>query len=277
MIEHFKNKRFLSFLYLLTGSFIVFIIFYLLSNKTGTLKLNPILNKVYSYTLVKTSEHNFTYQSVAHKIHDTVHINFSMQSIRNLDSTFICRLTFQDFLWNGKVNYHRDSLHSMSTNVLINDSGMVEDVQDMNDLLQDIEKDSATGKYLVGVIPDHISENAVKDLLNKIFSVVPAQKVKVNDTWIRNIILITKAPVNISNFNVMDRRNGDTAVIAIQSNVSARQSPGDNPYMKGTQKGTALISYSTGMPFLYETQSEIVTTTNYYDVGNTERFVVRLR
>jgi len=144
----------------------------------------------------------------------------------------------------------------------------------MNAILQDIENDSATGKYLNGVIPDQASETAITDLLTRIFSVIPAKRIKPQDTWITNITLNTKHPINFSNYNVLTSRNDDTAAIEIQSNIFARPSPGDDFYIKGNQKGEALINYQTGIPFSYKTQSEIVTTTSHYDIKNTENFIL---
>src|SRR5665213_1296888 len=118
-----------------------------------------------------------------------------------------------------KVNYRRDSLHALSTNVVLSDSGKVVLIQEMSGLLQDIENDSATGKYLKGVIPDEVSESAITDMLNRIFSMIPSKRVKPMDTWITNITLATNHPVNLSNFNVLKTLNGDTAAIEIQSNI----------------------------------------------------------
>ncbi|MEO8961772.1 MAG: DUF6263 family protein [Ginsengibacter sp.] len=159
---------------------------------------------------------------------------------------------------------------------MFSNKGQVEYVQEMNEIIQDIENDSATGKYLSGVIPDQISQDAVTDMLNRIFSVIPAKEIAARDTWISNITLITNHPVNISNFNVLKSRNGDTSVIEIQSNVFARRSPGEEPYLQGNQKGSASVSYSTGMPFLYQAQSEIVTTTDVYDVKQVEKFLLKM-
>jgi hypothetical protein len=141
-------------------------------------------------------------------------------------------------------------------------------------ILQDIENDSGTGKYLNGVIPDQVSETAITDLLTRIFSVIPAKKVKTQDRWISNITLNTKHPINFSNYNVLTSQNGDTAVIEIQSNIFARRSPVDEFYIKGNQNGKALIQYQTGIPFSYRTEYEIITNTSYYDIKNTENFIL---
>ncbi len=70
--------------------------------------------------------------------------------------------------------------------------------------------------------------------------------------------------------------NGDTATIEIQSNFFERRSPGDEAYINGKGKGVALVNYSTGIPFLYKTESEVVTTTSYYDIKDIQNFTLKL-
>jgi hypothetical protein len=271
-----KIKKFIKILYLSEVCFIGLAACHLAGNKNGELKFNPVLNKVYHFLLTKYSIKSWSYHSKQFKIYDSVYIGFSLQKINGTDTSATCRLTLNKFIWKGrfKVNYIRDSAHSISTNVVLSDRGKVENVQDMNEILRDIEKDSAAERNLSGVIPNQISESAIADMLNRIFSVIPAKTAKVNDTWISNITLITGHPVSISNFNVLKSHNLDTAAIEIQSNVFARPSPGDEPYIQGNQKGIAFIIFSTGIPYLYKIQSEIVTTTNYYDIKETENFTL---
>ena len=246
----------------------------LFGNRNEKLKFNPALNKVDHFSLIKYHTKSWVYQSVPFKIYDTVYISFSLQNIHKTDTSDTCKFTLEGFVWKGKfkVDYHRDSLHALSANVVLSDSGKVESVQGMSDILQDIESDSATGKYLSGVIPDQVSSSAITDMLTRIFSVIPAKKVEPKDTWVTNLTLNTKHPVNFSNYNVLKSRNGDTAAIEIQSNIFASRSPGDVFYIKGNQNGGAFINYKTGIPYWYKTQSEIVTTTNYYDIKEVEKF-----
>ena len=245
-------------------------------HKNDKLIFNPPLNKVYHFSLTKYSAQSWTNQSVPWNISDTVYLNFSLENISRTDTSDTCIFTLERFIWKGKfkVDYDRDSLHALSTIIVLSDSGKVLSVQSMNFILQDIENDSATGKYLSGVIPDHVSETAITDMLTRIFSVIPAKKVKPQDGWITNITLNTKHPINFSNYNLLNSRNGDTTAIEIQSNIFARLSPGDEFYIKGNQNGEALIDYKTGIPFSYKTESEIVTTTSYYDITNTENFIL---
>lgn len=245
--------------------------------ENGKLKFDPVLNKVYHFSLAKYSVKSWTYQSIPVRIPDTVYMNFSLQNIERTDSSITCRLTLNTFIWPGniKVNYKKDSLHALSTLVVLSDSGKVKYVHNTNEIFQDILNDSATGKYLKGIIPDQISVDAITDMLNRIFSVIPVKKVRAGDNWVSDICLITNHTVNISNFNVLKNLNGDTATVEIQSNIIAIPSPGADPYIQGNQKGSAVVSYSTGIPFWYSTQSEIVTTTSYYDITQEETFILK--
>ena len=247
-------------------------------NENRKLKFNPVLNKIYHFSLTKYSVKSWTYQSISYKMPDTVYINFSLQNIQNTDSSVTCKFVLNQFIWKAKhsVNYKRDSLNALSILVVLSDSGKVIYVQNTDEMLNDIKKDSGTGKYLNGLIPDQISGSAITDMLNRIFSIIPARKVVPRDTWVSDFTLITNHPVGISNFNVLKSHNGDTAKIKIQSHAFARPSPGYDPYIQGNQTGSALVSYSTGIPFWYSTQSDIVTTTNYYDINQAEKFILKL-
>jgi len=246
------------------------------NNKIKKLKLNPVLNKMYNYSLTKTSSIQWNYNGTAHTKYDTILLNFSMQKINNSGVFITYKVPYNHFRWNNEVNYVRDSVHSKPVMVLMNDSGTVMQVLHADELLQDIEKDSATQNYVTGVLPDYISENGIKDLFNKIFAVLPVKSVNENDTWVRNKIMIAKAPIYVSNLYVFKSLSNDSATINIQSFVSARQSTGDVTYLKGDENGYVIVSYSTGMPFLFETQSDVITTTGYYDIKSNEHIVVRL-
>jgi hypothetical protein len=275
--EHFKNSmKLMPHLLMCLNCFVVFIGCNFSNNKTGVMKLKPIINKIYKYSILKTSKIQWTYNGTAHTKYDTVVLNFSMQKTNKAGSLISYNVTYNRFRWNTQVNYSRDLLHAKPVTVLMNDSGTVVQVLNTDELLQDIEKDSITQSYVSGVLPDYISENGVKDLFNKIFAVLPVKKINENDTWVRNKIMIAKAPVFLSNLYTLKTHTNDSATINIQSIISARQSAGDVTYLKGDENGYAILSYSTGMPFLFETQSDVVTTTNYYDIKNNEHIVVRL-
>ncbi|MDQ2864222.1 MAG: DUF6263 family protein [Bacteroidota bacterium] len=241
------------------------------------MKLHPALNKVYNYSLIKTLITEWTYNDTAHTKYDTLRLNFSMQATGNDDSTVTFRVIYNNFKWNSQVNYVRDSSYAKPINIVLNDSGSVEQVLNTDALLQDIVNDGSTKYYVHGALPDYISVNGVKDMFNKIFAILPVKKVGENDTWVRNHVMIAKAPVNISNVYALEHLRNDTATIHIQSFVSERQSEGDVTFLKGNVDGYAMINTFTGMPFLYDIRSDIVTTTNYYYIKANEHIVVTLK
>jgi len=259
--HRYRIKNLPKTLCLLLSCVVVLISCNLSGNKNGKLKFNPVLNKVYHFSLTKYSVKSWTYQSIPCKIPDTVYLDFSLLATRNTDTSVTCSLKWNRFTWGGThaVNYIRDSLRALSTTAVLSDSGKVIYVQDMSNVLLDIESDGTTGKYLSGVIPDQLSQDAVTDMLNRIFSVIPAKQVKPGDSWIRDITLITNHPVEMSNFNMLKSLNSDTAEIEMQSHFFARQSVGYDPYIQGNLTGTAIISHATGIPYSYKTQSETAT------------------
>ena len=270
----YRPKKYIQICCLAAISTVVLLSCKGVGNKNGELKFNPTLNKVYHFSLTKYASKSWTYQSIPSKISDTVYLNFSLQNIHTTGTSDTCKFILNSFVWKGKfiVNYQRDSLHALPMKMVVSDSGKVKWIQNMNDLLQDIINDSATGKYLNGVIPDQVSETAITDMLTRIFSMIPAKKIVPQDTWITNITLTTKHPINFSNYNLLKSLNGDTATITIQSNIFASRSPGDEFYINGKQNGEVLINYQTGIPYWYKTQSETITTTSVYDIKETETF-----
>lgn len=247
-------------------------------NENKSLEFNPVLNKVYHFSVAKYSVKSWTYQSIASKIYDTVFLNFKLRNIHSTDSAVTCKLEWNRFIWIGKskVNYIRDSIHALSSEVVMTNHGKVKYLDGMQDIIADVEKDSNTGKYLSGVIPDQISNDAIADMLNQIFSVIPERAVNGNNTWVTNITLVTNHPVSISNFNVLKSLDNDTATVEFKSNIFARPSPGADPYIHGSQEGKAYIRYATGVPYLYEARSEAITTTNYYDVKNIQNLILKM-
>ena len=271
-------------------------------------RFDPPFRKEYRYSLTITSASlirryvNDVLTDTANKeINDSVRLDFSVKNIYDMDSILICKLTFHDFkkkiprvtpLAMAARGGHRglayinpfaffDSVgyfvHGRSVQLIIDRRGTVKRVDGIDDLIERIAKGSSRTEHQVRrVLADYISDNALKDMLNRIFTVVPQATVQQAERWVRNVTLVTKAPVKISNLYTLTQRSGDTAFINIESIVSAAQSEGGSVYMKGKQTGHAHVSYSTGMPSEYETSWETVTTmTNHlYDVVNKEHFLL---
>jgi hypothetical protein len=304
---HLKQE--IIILFLLTGFFLTLAGCQYLESKNKHFKLNPPLKKIYKYSSIKTSEHNNKYPAsdspdfFPNRNLDTFKLNFSLESIASHDSIINYKLTFIDFYINKNKKPFKiilknadpsqqffskdpfvlyDSIGSIirgkSVEVIINYRGIVKQVTGVDELVKYIAGTSSENEnHVKTMVSDYLSANALKDLLNRFLSAVPGLKVKEGDKWVRNVTLVTKAPVKLSNLYVFDQQNNDTASVSIQSIISAEQSEGGTVYMKGKGKGIATINYSTGMPYLFETRSETETTTTekQYEYINKEHFLVK--
>ncbi|MBE7173855.1 MAG: hypothetical protein INR73_24995 [Williamsia sp.] len=268
-------------------------------------RFDPPFRKEYRYALTITSASlirryvNDVLTDTANKnITDSIRLDFTVKNIYDMDSILICKLTFHDFrkkipqirariigLPNGEQFVHSNPfalfdsvgyyIRGRSIQLVINRKGIVKRVDGIEDLIDRIAKGSHNQtSHVRRILSDYISENAMKDMLNRIFTVVPQATVQQAERWVRNVTLVTKAPVKISNLYTLTERSGDTAFIDIESIVSATQSEGGSVYMKGKQTGHAQVSYMSGMPIDYETSWETITsvTSHLYDVVNKEHF-----
>jgi hypothetical protein len=266
-------------------------------SKSNTFKLDPVAGEVYSYSITKTSSQEFTYQNVANQIFDTVLLDIGLERMKsNGDTITTCKLTFNNLkiiphpikvsiIGNTKMEPYNlfavldsicDALHGLSVQVDITPDGNVATVHGMDELVTNISHNSKIDVNTVTrLLEDHVSVNAITDLLNRMLSIPRNQEVKVSDSWVEKIILITKAPIKLSNIYTVKNLTGDSVDIDIQSAVSTEREEGGNVYVKGKSTGEAILSYKTGMPYQYHTSMETITTTSYYDVVYKEHFTVK--
>jgi len=66
------------------------------NSKRNTFKLNPVPGEVYNYSITKTSSQEWTYQNVANKFFDTIHLDIGLQGMKNNDDTITYKLTFNN-------------------------------------------------------------------------------------------------------------------------------------------------------------------------------------
>ncbi len=267
------------------------------------LMFNPVFQRAYHYTLSITSSTSQTPMPgnvAGFQTYDTIGMDFTLKNIYYTDTSVVCKLIFDNFrkkrpggitvffnMPSGKRPFFRDPysifdsmgtyIHGLSVQVVVSKKGVVKEVAGVGDLMEDIARAGNRNERDVRVwMRDFVGAFAISDLLNRVFSVIPEAPVKQDDRWVRNITLETKAPVKISNLNTFQQRRGDTVFVNIESIVSAEQSDGGTVYMKGKQSGHATVNYSSGMPTLYETSSETVTTTSHqYQIIHKEHFLLQ--
>ena len=234
------------------------------------------MNKVYNYSLTKTKILKWKYAGEDKEKIDKVRVIFSMKNVLRSDTTSLYEITYRTFGWRDLINYNRDSLHSTPICLVMDERGLVQNARNSNLLYDDIANDSATKPYVAGILKDYVSEKALTDIFNKIFAVLPVKKVKEQDRWVTDISTTNNAPIHFSNVFLLDKSNDDTAIIKIESIISARQSPGDEYYLNGSQHGQSILHAPTGMPFIYDVHLEKIVKTTGGDIKETEHTILEL-
>lgn len=223
---------------------IVFITVIGCKSKEKTFKVNPPPDKIYRYSIIKSLSNEWTYKNAFHKIEDTIKLNIGLQSIKTegdsinfkliFDSVKILlhpvKATFINPTNNSKiVSYSSpivlDSLcnylKGLSVLVTITADLNVLEVNGIDDIINKISNGTKGDSFIIKrMLSDYVSVEAIKDLLNRILSIPQDKKVTVLDSWVKNIILITKAPVKLSNIYTVSERIADSAFINIQSIAS---------------------------------------------------------
>ena len=269
------------------------------NSKSKTFKLDPVPGEVYNYSIIKTSIQEWTYEGIANKTFDTVYLHIGLQRMNNNGDTITYKLTFNNLIIvphplkitiiNSDITNIKpynlfavsdsicNSLKGLSVQVNITADGTVTAVHGIDDLVANISNTSKLeANTIKRMLADYVSINAITDLLNRILSIPRDKEVKVLDSWVENITLITKAPVKLSNMYTLKKLTGDSAYVEIQSIAStATTTKGDNVYLKGKLNGEAILSYTFGMPYQYDTDLETITTTTQYDVLYKEHFTIK--
>jgi hypothetical protein len=125
-------------------------------------------------------------------------------------------------------------------------------------------------------LQEYVGEKIIKDDLNELFSIAPNHNEKTGDSWVRNIMLINKAPVKLSNMYTIKEIKDDSVYLTLNSVVSARAAENATPFMEGN--GTGKITAGTnGIPYAYYIKTETKTTTNSTNYFKTEIFSATIK
>jgi hypothetical protein len=151
----------------------------------------------------------------------------------------------------------------LSVQVWIDNHGLVRRVEGVDRIIDSLAKRYPGTRSIVrAYLEDYISSAAIKDELNPLFAFVPARTKLAGQSWVVDLMLMSKAPVQLSNIYTMEKLAGDTAFLSVSSIISARQGEQGRVYMKGRLSGNIVTSYSTGIPYQYQTTDETITTTD---------------
>ena len=192
-------------------------------------------------------------------------IEFTVDRI-NFSLSHMIDMAFQQKLFGLLTGY--------SAMVVISSSGSVSSVTIRSGMIDSMSKAmKETRTTIREMIGDYLSENAIKDYFNRILTAIPDKETIRDSIWSNTIVLETKAPVKVSTLYKLLGAAKDTLALGLNSVVSGRQSEGGNIYLKGEQTGREALSYSTGVPYHYETTAQTNYSAGAYDVKLREHFL----
>ena len=92
------NCYFKNFIKLLSYACFYFVYSFTLSgcnfyDGNSKLKLHPAVNKVYNYSLIKTSSAELPYNGITHTKYDTIRLDFSCKSLANTTALLLSALS----------------------------------------------------------------------------------------------------------------------------------------------------------------------------------------
>ena len=244
--------------------------------KRSGIGLDPDTQERYEFHLLKKIVTRWQRQ----ERRESEELEFAVENIKKIGNLNILKVTFTNSTFEPELKtINQDSLkevlRSCPYEVTIDNKGFVTDVKGENKLIMEMRKVFTVDPYVIkSFVSNHIGTHSVKDIFTRMFSSVPARKVKLKDRWVNNVLLSSRAPIKMSSQFSFESMKGDSVFITIKAIVSAEQSPGGHVYMKGEQDGSVICSYRTWMPYFFKIESSTVTTTNYYKITTNEDFQI---
>jgi Family of unknown function (DUF6263) len=252
---------------------------------------NPKPDVLYKLSVKRINHQQRTYKDILQQVVDSSEIDYSFQLLHKTDSAFLLRLVFDNFrihnnmftvntgieninpealknnpllLWNYLLHFAK----GQSVTVWMNRKGRPIQVNGIERLVDSVTSLSENDKRTVrSYLKDYISKAAIMDELNQLFCFIPGRTKSVGQSWVENIMLVTKAPVKWSTDFTLQSVKNDTVIINCNSFISAKQGgETGRTYMKGKLTGTIVADYSTGLPWCWNAKSETVSSTDIYDI-----------
>jgi hypothetical protein len=146
-----------------------------------------------------------------------------------------------------------------SFNVDIEPWGEARQVEGFDKITENVSKATGIGRGEVKqYLRDYISDVAIQDMLNQLFFFLPGKKIQQGDSWVKNVVLVTKSPVKYSHKITVDSLK-HKVYLSLQSIVSARVSDDIPPYAEGELTGKIVAWPHTGLVDYIETTEQITT------------------
>lgn len=252
------------------------------SIRDENIRLNPGIDSIYHFS-VKTSEQNShsgkptvkrsDFKIAFRPVNDTIY-DFTFQ-FTSIDTSLLTYLDEADSLrrriTKGSEAAHRlkysqvydearhDVFHGRirSNGVILSVKGFDEMKKRISRLLKLDQRD------VYSMLHGEAGDELVEQLLNMVLLIIPGKKIMLKDTWVRNETINTRAPVKNSHLITYSSMIGDTAVMDVQTVVSAKTGDEGSVYKLGKGTGEWKIDRNTGLPYEWNSQQLTEYRTNH--------------
>lgn len=264
-------------------------------DKNTTLAFNPQLDSLYHLTATTVESGEWLGRTNS----NSKTLDFSLACVKKEDSISTIRLVFKKITLttsNTKIviekivgnpmmeDYFRfrDSLLRMAEGqsllITCDQKGQVLTVAGF-DKIVDRVTDSMRGerRTINGILRGVIGNKETEDLIRQSLFFLSGRNIKTGDNWVSNITLIAKAPVKYSNMIIVKEIKGDSVFLDIKTIVSAKTGEEGVVYAQGKQEGNAVVSLTTGIPYIISLNETTVTKTDHYEITQQRKFSVRIK
>ncbi|MBS1916829.1 MAG: hypothetical protein JST87_11170 [Bacteroidetes bacterium] len=267
---------------------------------------SPEQGKKYLVSVKKENKSSWFYQKPQQRS-DSVQLDMQLELIQTKDSLYQLALTFinyqikeQVFLThiNAKNNtltivkadtvfsnatgkddimhlnyYLLKQTKGLSLKVWMSIKGEVIKVDGFDEIADSITRSSGYDRKDVGyILKEYVGEKTMTDYLNELFCIAPDYYEKAGDSWVKNITLISKAPVKLSSMYKLESIHGDSLFLSQDAAISGRAAENAEPFMLGSRRGKLVVDRKTGIPYSYDAVNDTKTKTSSYIIEETQHF-----
>ena len=251
-------------------------------------QLNPVIDSPYHYrvhfseniSVAKTPSEKRTEFTIAFRpVSDSIY-SFTFQFTR-VDTSLLLYFDQMDSLRkrkSGAEALQRRATYSAAFREAQNDvfqgrvnkNGELISVKGFDAMKERItEKLNMDRRDVHSMLHEQTGDAAVEKLVNLVFIGIPGKNVKVEDNWVRNIMDNTRSPVKLSHLITFTEMRDDTAVLRIQTAVSAKTGAEGTLFESGKGTGEWKIQRQTGLPIEWNSRQETEYRTMYDTTNRT--------
>ena len=248
------------------------------ASDTYEFKFRPTQGKELKYQVFKTTQ----YEDSIHFPGDTIGLWLSLENKKQIDSSYLFDVAIEKLVLRKPAGFRKnigDSLSILTEAVIVScrfdQVGKIQELSIFHSKIDSIRTLSIEAAMTYGGKDKYFSEQGIKDLMLRLFAILPGRPVKVGDLWTNTHVFTAIAPVKFSTIYKLTAVNGDTARVSLQTVISATISQSYKPYFEGEESGVLLISLSTGLPISINTESHTTYTTNKNAYHQKELFAVK--